>query len=367
MKNTDKIFYNSTILIVDDIPDNLQVLGNIFAPKNANLIVATDGETAINNAKEDIPDIILLDIAMPGTNGYDVAKALKEDVNTKDIPIIFITAKTSTEDVQKGFQLGAVDYITKPFNSAELLMRVSTHLELAKTRKELVNMVDDKNKFISLVAHDIKSPLGGVMQLMKILAEDFSNIESGEQQEIVNDVYESIVNQYKFVEDLLNWGRLQLDRIEINKEPISPHRIIESVINIQKLNAANKNISLIERINSKQNIFADPTHTENIISNLLSNAIKFSKENSEIIIEANDDLDNIIISITDSGVGINESDKQRLFKKSIIHTTRGTNDESGTGLGLLLVKEMLEKNNGTIHFESELGKGTTFFITLPTG
>lgn len=366
MRNIDTIFLDSNILIVDDIPENLQVLGSIFAAKKANLIVATDGQTAINNAKEDLPDIILLDIAMPGINGYDVAKALKEDETTKDIPIIFITAKASQEDVQKGFELGAVDYITKPFNSAELLMRVTNHLELAKAKKELVNMVDDKNKFISLVAHDIKSPLGGVMKLMKILAEDFSDIEKEEQLEIVNDVYESLVNQYRFVDDLLKWGSLQLNRIDLKKDIIEASLLIKNIIDVHKINAANKNIQIIQKISTERKIFADPIHLENIISNLLSNAIKFSKENSEIIVEAKDDLDKVIISITDSGLGISETDKQRLFKKSIIHTTKGTNDEMGTGLGLLLVKEMVEKNNGTIHFESELGKGTTFFITLPT-
>lgn len=366
MKNTDKLFRDSTILLVDDVPENLQVLGSIFATKNANLIVASDGQTAINSAKEDLPDIILLDIAIPDINGYDIAKALKEDETTKDIPIIFITAKASQEDIQKGFELGAADYITKPFNSAELLMRVTNHLELAKARKELVNMIDDKNKFISLVAHDIKSPLGGIMKLMKILAEDFSDIEKEEQLEIINDVYESIVNQYRFVDDLLKWGSLQLNRVDLKKDIVEVSSLIKNIIDVHKINAGNKNIQIIEKISTERKILADPILLENIISNLISNAIKFSKEDSEIIVEVQDDLDKVVISIADNGVGISDTDKLRLFKKGIIHTTKGTNNELGTGLGLLLVKEMVEKNNGTIHFESELGKGTTFFITLPT-
>ena len=366
MKNINTIFENSNILIVDDIPENLQVLGNTFAAKGANLIVASDGEIAISNAKEDLPDIILLDIAMPGTNGYDVAKALKEDERTKDIPIIFVTAKTSTQDLEKGFELGAVDYVTKPFNPSELLMRVSNHLELSRARKSLESLVDSKNKFISLVAHDIKSPLSGVKQLMGLLAKDFDTFEKSEQKEIIESVYESIKSQYKFVEDLLNWGRMQMNRVEITTEEISPIQIIDLLLSVQELNAKNKSISFVKGQITETKILADPTHVENIIANLISNAIKFSKESTDITISAIDHDDQVVISIKDNGVGISEKDKERLFRNEIIHTTKGTKDELGTGLGLLLVKEMVEKNNGRIWFESELGKGTTFFVSLPS-
>jgi signal transduction histidine kinase len=365
MRNTELIFEDSTILIVDDIPENLQVLGNTFASKKANLIIAQDGETAISNAKEEIPDIILLDIAMPGTNGFDVCQALKDDPTTRDIPIIFVTAKSNSEDLQKGFEMGAVDYITKPFNNSELLIRVSNHLELSKSKKSLEKLLDDKNKFISLVAHDIKSPLSGVKALMGILVEEYDTMDEDEKKEIVTSLYESIVNQYDFVDDLLKWGQLQLNRIELNKEAVSPEHIINSIINIQKLNAANKSITIDSDIKTNNKIYADTTHVENVISNLVSNAIKFSPVNSHINIAAESDDQKIVISVKDNGVGMSDSDKAKLFKKNIIHTTIGTNDEKGTGLGLLLTKEMVEKNGGQIWFDSELGKGTTFFVSFP--
>lgn len=365
MRNIDNIFIDSNILIVDDIPENLQVLGSIFAAKKANLIVASDGLTAISNAKSEIPDIILLDIAMPGTNGYDVAKALKADVTTKDIPIIFVTAKASPEDLQKGFELGAVDYVTKPFNSSELLIRVSNHLELAKARKELHAMVDDKNKFISLVAHDIKSPLSGVVQLMKIIVEEYSTMDREEQFEYLESISDSLVIQYKFVDDLLKWGSLQMNRIELKKVNVDAKLLLSNIIDIQKINAANKSIDLRLSITTERMFLADATHAENIIANLLSNAIKFSLPNTEILISAYDELNQVTISVKDAGVGMSENDQERLFKKSIIHTTLGTNKEQGTGLGLLLVKEMVEKNSGNIKFESELGKGATFYVSFP--
>ncbi|MFA7326129.1 MAG: hybrid sensor histidine kinase/response regulator [Candidatus Kapaibacterium sp.] len=365
MRNKDIIFQDSTIMIVDDIPENLQVLGSIFAAKNANLIIAQDGETAISNAKEEIPDIILLDIAMPGTNGFDVCRALKEDPTTRNIPIIFVTAKTSAEDLQKGFEMGAVDYVTKPFNTSELLMRVSNHLELSKSQKSLEKLLDDKNKFISLVAHDIKSPLSGVKALMGILVDEYDAMDDSEKKEIVESLYDSIVNQYSFVDDLLKWGQLQLNRVELHKVLVTPELIISSIISVLKLNASNKSVSLVSEIKTDKKIFADATHVENVISNLVSNAIKFSPKESSIVIAAESSDQMVVISVKDNGVGMSNTDKDKLFKKSIIHTTLGTNNEKGTGLGLLLTKEMVEKNGGQIWFESELGKGTTFFVSFP--
>ncbi len=366
MRNSETIFNDSTILIVDDIPENLQVLGNTFASKNANLIIAQDGETAISNAKEEIPDIILLDIAMPGTNGFDVCRALKEDPTTCNIPIIFVTAKNNSEDLQMGFEMGAVDYITKPFNTSELLMRVSNHLELSKSKRSLEKLLDDKNKFISLVAHDIKSPLSGVKSLMGILVEEYDTMDEAEKKEIVESLYESIVNQYNFVDDLLKWGQLQLNRIDLNKEFVTPEHIFNSIISVLKINATNKSISLDSDIRTDAKIFADATHVENVISNLVSNAIKFSPKDSHIIIAAESVDQMIVISVKDNGLGMSDSDKEKLFKKNIIHTTLGTSEEKGTGLGLLLTKEMVEKNGGQIWFDSELGKGTTFFVSFPT-
>lgn len=365
MRNTEYIFADSTIMIVDDIPENLQVLGSIFAAKKANLIVAQDGETAISNAKEEIPDIILLDIAMPGTNGFDVCRALKADPTTRDIPIIFVTAKTSTEDLQKGFEMGAVDYVTKPFNPSELIMRVSNHLELSKSKKALEKLLDDKNKFISLVAHDIKSPLSGVKALMGILVDEFDTMDEDEKKEIVVSLYESIINQYSFVDDLLKWGQLQLNHVKLHKEIVTPEHIISSIISVLKLNAMNKSVSLSSDIRTDKKIFADATHVENAISNLVSNAIKFSPKESSITFGVDYSDEMIVISVKDNGVGMSDSDKDKLFKKNVIHTTPGTNDEKGTGLGLLLTKEMVEKNGGQIWFESELGIGTTFFVSFP--
>jgi signal transduction histidine kinase len=359
------IFKDSTILLVDDVPENLTVLGSIFSSLNSELIAVQDGKQAIEIAESEKPDLILLDISMPGMNGFEVCKSLKSNPETKDIPVIIVSAKVSSEDITRGFESGAVDYVTKPFNHTELIARADTHLTLSKAIKEREKLLHDKDKFISLIAHDIKSPLSGVMSLMKLISEDYDAFDEVERREMLNDIYESLNAQYKFVVDLLDWGRLQLGRIELNKESIDPKIIVEAVTSLHKLNAENKGVNLKTVFNTEDKFEADPTHIDTILTNLVSNAVKFTKQGGDVKVQVDSYAGKIKISVQDTGVGMSEEDKAKLFKNDIIHTTPGTNQEIGTGLGLLLVRELAEKNGGKLDFDSELGKGTTFFVTFP--
>jgi len=360
------IFKDSTILLVDDVPENLTVLGSIFSSLQCELIAVQDGKQAVELAESEKPDLILLDISMPGMDGFDVCKSLKNNPKTKEIPIIFVSAKVSSEDITKGFEFGAVDYVTKPFNHAELKARAKTHLTLSKAIKDKESLLKDKDKFISLIAHDIKSPLSGVMSLMRLISEDYDVFEEVERREMLGDIYESLNAQYKFVVDLLDWGRLQLGRVDLNKETIDPKIIVEAVISLHKLNAENKGVNLTSSFNTENKFEADPTHVDTILTNLISNAIKFTKQDGDVKVEVDSNGGELKISVQDTGIGMSKEDKAKLFKNDIIHTTPGTNQEVGTGLGLLLVRELAEKNGGTLDFDSELDKGTTFFVTFPT-
>ncbi len=359
------IFKESTILLVDDVAENLSLLGSIFSSLGTKLIAVQDGSNAIEISKEKKPDLILLDINMPGMNGFDVCVKLKELPETKDIPVIFVSAKVSSEDISRGFDTGAVDYVTKPFNHSELKARAFTHLKLAKIIKDKEKLLRDKDKFISLVAHDIKSPLSGVLSLMEILSKEYESLEEPERREMINDIFITLESQYKFVLNLLDWGRLQLDRVEVNKETIYPEIILNAVSSIHKLNAEKKGIEIILSIETEDVFDADPAQMETILTNLISNAIKFTESGGEINIKVEKKSSDLIISVADSGVGMRDEDKEKLFKDDTIHTTPGTNEEVGTGLGLLLVSELVKKNGGKLDFESEYGKGTTFYLSFP--
>ena len=186
MKKIEKseLIKDSVVLIVDDIPENLQVLGNILSAYGLDIGVATDGLQALENVKFQKPDLILLDIMMPGMDGFEVCEKLKSNPETSNIPVIFLTAKSQTEDIVKGFEVGAVDYVTKPFNSAELLVRVFNHLELKKAKDkierqndELKEMNDAKNKFFSIISHDLRGPFSGLLGLTSLIINEEQEIE----------------------------------------------------------------------------------------------------------------------------------------------------------------------------------------------
>ena len=190
--------YKPLILIVDDIPKNLQVLSSILSFEGYQISFASSGSQALNIIETSLPDLILLDIMMPIMDGYEVCKILKSNPRTKDIPIIFLTGKVEAEDIVHGLKIGAVDYITKPFNSAELLSRVHTHIELKLSRdaivkynyeleeskKQLLELNASKDKFFSIIAHDLRSPFTGFIGLSQLLSEEYDSINKEELSKI---------------------------------------------------------------------------------------------------------------------------------------------------------------------------------------
>lgn len=367
------------VLIVDDIPKNLQVLSNILNRDGYEIAFASNGRQALQIAESILPDLILLDIMMPEMDGYEVCRRLKENPSTQDIPIIFITGKAETEDVVKGFQVGAVDYITKPFNSVELLSRVKTHIELKQSRdsilkysqelekaqSELKQVIAQKDKFFSIIAHDLRGPFTGFISLSELLTEAYESLDKDEIKQIAESMNSAAKKLFEFLENLLEWSRSQMGRIQYNPTIIDLSDLFDRVISLFKDTAKNKKIEIVKEIDDKIFIKADNYMTNTILRNLLSNAIKFSFENSKIILSAKIQDDSALISVKDFGLGMNEEAKQKVFRIDTKYSTPGTANETGTGLGLILCKELAEKQHGSLYFESELNKGTTFYLKLP--
>lgn len=367
---------NAKILIVDDLPENIKVLGSILKNEGFNVAVANDGNMAIKIATNIIPDLLLLDIMMPNMNGFELATLLSENEKTKNIPVIFITAKNETVDILEGFRLGAVDYITKPFNPAELIVRVYNHLELkfskdiiSKQKEELALLNKSKDKFFSIISHDLRSPFSGFLGLTELLDQDFESFEKEEIKTLSKNMNFAAKDLYALLENLLEWSRSQMNNISFNPEKINILDIINNLSNLFEQTLNNKSLNLI--INKPQKddevfVFADSYMVNSIIRNLISNAIKFSPKgnNIEVIIEnLNTDFTNIYVK--DYGVGISKQNIDSLFKIDSKYVTKGTENEKGTGLGLLLCYEFATKNSGNISVESELGIGTTFKVSLP--
>ncbi len=364
--------FKKNIYVVDDIQENIQVIGNILITNGLNISIARDGEQALTGIKKKLPDLVLLDVSMPGMDGFEVCRRLKADDETISIPVIFLTARTQTEDIVNGFKAGGVDYITKPFNTEELLSRVFTHLELKESRdtikeqnKLLKELNSTKDKFFRIIAHDLKSAFNQLLGFSSLLFESSDKSVSDEVRELSFLLNKSAKNTFKLLENLLSWARFQSGHIKFKQEKLSLYGLVKDNLELLMESAENKHIDLINEVSEDYHIWADKNMINTVIRNLVTNAIKFTNENGKVLVKAYKKKDFTIISVIDTGIGISEQTLPKLFELEFQDSIPGTNDEKGTGLGLILCKEFIEKHGGIISVESEVGKGSTFSFSIP--
>lgn len=356
------------ILIVDDTPKNIQVLSNVLYDKGYNICIATSGKQALESVNTEAPDLILLDIQMPEMDGFEVCKILKSNSDTKKIPILFLTAMIESEKIVQGFELGAVDYITKPFNVAELIVRVAAHIEIKQSREKLQELNTTKDKFFSIIAHDLRNPFGGIMGLSEImelkLAEN--KIEDvPEFKKYTQMIFSTSKTAFELLNNLMQWARSQTGEINFDPQKIPVETMISDTIQLVEGIAFKKNITIEKVLNNTQTIYADISLTNTVLRNLLTNAIKFTPHNGKITVSAQEKDEFLEITVMDNGVGIDPKYMNKIFRIDSKFSSLGTDKEKGTGLGLILCKEFVEKQGGTIWVESELGKGSKFIFTLP--
>ncbi|MFY8160251.1 MAG: hybrid sensor histidine kinase/response regulator [Candidatus Kapaibacteriota bacterium] len=374
MEKTNKI------LVVDDQPNNLKVIANVLNDEYK-LFVANSGKNALLVLESEQPNLILLDVMMPEMNGFEVCERIKQNENIKDIPIIFLTAKSDIEDIQRGFEVGAVDYITKPFNLIELKARVKNHIDLYNSQHELKllnerlsaseNVLklanDTKNKFFSIIAHDLKSPFSGFMGLSDMLANNMDKMKPEMIKTISKTMNEESQRIYNLLENLLEWSNTQIGLSDVNLVQIDLLESYTGAIETFLQNANLKNIKLNNNIQKNTLVFADNYMLNTVFRNLISNAIKFTRQNGQINISTIENTGNrtYTVVIEDNGIGMKETVLKHIFDIGSKHTSLGTANEKGSGLGLVLCKEFIEKMSGRIFVDSEYGQGTTFYFTLP--
>jgi len=356
---------NSRILIVDDVSQNIQVVGNILKSEGYNINFAQSGKKALENIKNISFDLILLDIMMPEMSGFEVCEKLKENVLTKDIPIIFLTAKDDEQSISKGFEIGGVDYITKPFKKEELIARVKTHLTIKKQEINLSNLNKTKDKFFSIIAHDLKNPFNQIIGFSELLIKKINVGDLEKSKQFAEIILESSKSAHTLLDNLLEWSKSQTNRISFTPDKVYPHGIIVETFGLMKNAALQKKITLINELPDDLTVFADMNMVTTVLRNLVSNAIKFTNADGLIKVYHKINSNNLIqITIEDTGVGMKTETVSKLFKIDSNFSTVGTNHEKGTGLGLILCKEFVEKNGGEIWAESEPTVGSKFHFTL---
>ncbi len=246
-----------------------------------------------------------------------------------------------------------------------LLSYKASEEEIKRKNDELNELNESKDKFFSIIAHDLRSPFQGLLGISNYLVEEFDSLDKEEFKEMVLSLNEALHTQYKFLDDLLSWSRIQSGRMVIEPELLNLNGEHQKVLRLFESNIKNKKINLTININSKQEVLADDDMLSLLFRNLISNAIKFTHSGGTVEITAFEEEGAILVVVSDSGVGIKQENIPKLFRIDVQFSTHGTNKESGNGLGLVLCKEIVEKHGGKIWVESELNKGTQFFFTLP--
>jgi len=355
----------ANILIVDDIPANLKMLGDILKGFGYKVRPVPNGAMALQVAEKEKPDLIMLDIMMPDMDGYEVCKRLKVNENLKEIPIIFISALNDTNDIVKALNSGAVDYITKPFKPEEVKARVSTHIKIVQQNNELKKLNANKDRFISIIAHDLKNPFNTILGFSELLVNNIHKYDIDKIEKFAKNINQAAQNAFKLLEDLLLWAKAQ-SNILFNPVNLNLTDICKDIVQNLKYTYNNKNISINCLITQDLFVFADLNMLNTIIRNLISNAIKFTNNGGEINIYTEQNQTNITIIVQDNGVGISSETLPKLFDISQKRSTLGTENEKGSGLGLALCREFVEKHGGKIWAESEIEKGSKFKFTIPT-
>ena len=369
-----------TILVVDDNPTNLQVLLESLKRTGFKILVARTGESAIQQAEYGKPDLILLDVMMPGIDGFETCRRFKTLDAFKEIPIIFMTALTDTTDKLKGFQAGGVDYVTKPLQHEEVLARVVTHLTIRRLQQELRQqhallqeqhaqlqaLNASKDKFFSIISHDLRSPLSAVLVGLRLLTDTESRLTDNEKNELIRDSHRTVEQLYNLLDNLLVWSRLQRGLMEYAPQPLDLRPLFERNATLFAANAEQKQIAIRQTVAEPVIAFADSHMIDAIIRNLISNALKFTEARGAITLSARQNDQRVEMAVADTGIGMDAETVAKLFRLDVRYNQLGTAGEKGTGLGLNVCKEFAEKNGGSIAVESVVGAGTTFRVTLPT-
>ncbi|MFM9971446.1 MAG: response regulator [Burkholderiales bacterium] len=368
----------ATILVVDDAPENLTLMSDLL--KDVYRVkVANSGEHALRIAASGSPpDLILLDIMMPGMNGYEVCRRLKEDSRTIGIPVIFLTAKAELEDEKKGLELGAVDYITKPISPPIVMARVKNHMALkamadflnetntelqsARSVAEKANLA--KSEFLSSMSHELRSPLNAILGFAQLMEIDCPS-PTPAQKESVTQILQAGWHLLTLINEILDLAKVESGHVPLSQEPVDLCEVMLECQGMIEPQAQQRGIQLVfPGFERPCFVLADRTRLKQILLNLLSNAVKYNSEQGTVNVLCGDGSPGCVrVSIRDSGAGLNPQQLAQLFQPfNRLGQEAGTIE--GTGIGLVLAKRLVELMGGNIGVDSSVGRGSEFWFEL---
>lgn len=398
--------YSGKILIVDDNPDNLKVLYTYLKSAGFEVLAADNGEAGIEVVKHSKPELILLDVMMPGMNGFEVCRCLKADSATRHIPIIFLTALSEVVDKLTGFQVGGVDYITQPVEYEEVVARVRTHLILTRTRQklwqqnqklqaeidrrqqvesrltqsrqllqqtndsleqtvadrtaELATSNKDLEHFAYIASHDLRQPIRKIRMCTEYLAEDYQHCFDEQAREYIGYITKSTDRMYLLIDDLLAYSRIA--KQEQNLVPLELESVVRDTLEDLSISIEEQQATI--NYQNLPTVVANPREIAQLFQNLISNSLKFASDRPlKITIDAVEKEDEWLISVKDNGIGIEPQFSDKIFQ--MFQRLHGNREYEGTGIGLAICQKVVNSYGGEIWVESQLNEGATFYFTLP--
>lgn len=357
----------ATILIVDDNANNLQLLSGILRNEGYQLLLAQDGVSAINLVIQSMPDLILLDIMMPGMNGFEVAKRIRADNKFNSIPIIFISASSDEDSIVRGFECGGQDYISKPFIQRELLARIENQLAIRRNEQNLSQIIKAKDLFFSQMTASLKSPLSQLASFSQMLPAKIEQEDYNRAIEYANIIYDTALSQFEVFENLIEWARIQTGFYTPFFEDVDVSSCVNTIVELFGPMIRNKSL----KINSEFEtgiVFADELLLHTVLRNILHNAIKFSESQGSIDITVYDKGATVCISIRDYGEGMQTDDAKTLFEDDTdLMTINSDSELKGNGMGLRISKKLVHLMDGNISATAHGSEGIEILISLSSG
>lgn len=363
------------ILVVDDDRLNIRILVGILQTEGYVIAEAESGERALELYETFRPDLLLLDVVMPGIDGFATCRELHKRYGEFVAPVIFITAKNESDDVVEGLAAGGVDYLPKPFRRKEALARIRTHLQnriLVEQQKSLVDQLTEansaKNKLLGMAAHDLRNPLASIRGLAEFLADGTVGDLTPDQADLVKTIRETSLSMLTLLNELLDVATIEAGELKVQRESHDLSELVEKAVYLNNINASRKNTKIQFTSQVKPALVRiDSSKIRQVLDNLMSNAVKFSPPGSTIHVKVSEyaNGNGFVIAVQDQGPGIPEDERHRLFKDFGTLSVKPTGGEKSTGLGLAICRKIVEAHRGAITAANLPGGGCEFSVSLP--
>ncbi len=378
--------HEGTLLIVDDVPANVSVLFDFLTNAGFKVLVAQDGKRAIQKAIYAQPDLILLDVMMPGMDGFEACKIMKSENKTKDIPIIFMTALADTVDKVKGFSLGAADYITKPIQYEEALARITTHLSFRRLQQQLQARTIElekrniehkqarfeaeasnraKSTFLANMSHELRTPLNAIIGYSDMLREEAVDMGYEKLVPDLDKIQTAAKQLLGIISDVLDIAKIEADKVELKLTELDIPTLIQDVLTVIRPTLVGESQLVVNCAENIGTLMADANKVQQILFNLLSNAAKFTNRGT-ITLSVYRSAEWVTFEVADTGIGIEENQLEHIFKPFTQVDSSTTRQYGGTGLGLTICRHYCQLMNGQISVTSKVGQGSTFTVKLPS-